>query len=120
METDNEIQIILEGLDENNISSILQKWKEVNTIKKKIEELNEMLKNKIKTYLKERRWNKYKDQQTNINIIITKIKKENFDKKQLKLMLTEAQMAQIINTTTHERLDIITPENRKRMNKYVK
>lgn len=114
-----DIDVILEGLDETNISSILAKWKEVNEIKRKLEQLDDMLKVKVKNYLKERKWNNFKDTNTNINVTLTSQKVENFDKAQLKLILTDSQYAQVIKTTTFEKLLIVTPESRERMKKFI-
>jgi len=114
------VEVLLEGLDENAISSVLSKWKEINDIKKQLDEIEEMLKTKIKTYLKERNWDKYQDKDTNISVSITTVKQQKFDKTQLKIMLTEAQLAQVIQTTTYEKMSIITPEARERLKKYAR
>ena len=113
------VEVLLEGLDENSISSLLEKWKEVHQVKIEMAELEDALKDKIKVYLKERDWNRYNDDRTNINVSIKVSKRESIDKKQLKLMLTDAQYAQVLKTNTFERMLIITPEARERMKKYV-
>jgi len=118
MDTEN-VDIILEGLDDTNITSILNKWKEINAVKKKLEQLDEMMRTKIKTYLRERKWERYLDNETKIGVTITKQKREILDKKQLKLIISDAQLAQITRVTTYERLNIVTPETRKRLKKYV-
>ncbi len=114
-----DIDVVLEGLDETNISSILNKWKEINEIKRKLEQLDEMLKIKVKNYLKERQWTNFKDNSTKINVSLVTQKREDIDKTQLKLILTDSQFAQVIKTTTFEKLLIITPESRERMKKFV-
>ena len=95
-------------------------WKEVNVAKKGIEELDEIFKNKIKAFLKERKWDKYMHQDSKISASLTRMSREVIDKPQLKMMLTDSQYAQIIRTTTYERLSIMTPETRERLKKYVK
>jgi len=114
-----DVQILLEGLDESNISSILTKWKEITTVRKKLDEAEEMLKVKAKTYLKERQWDRYLDKETDISVTISKMKREVIDKKHLSMMLSEAQMAQVVRLTTFEKISIITPETRARLKKYV-
>lgn len=118
MKTPEEVEVLLEGLDENNISSVLKKWQEIVSVRKKIVEIEEMLKSKTKAYLKERKWDSYKDKETNINIRLSSLQREIIDKSQLKLMLTDAQYAQVVRTTTYERLSIIDEEARKRLKKY--
>ena len=120
MKTTEEVEVLLEGLDENNISSVLKKWREISMIKKKIEEIDDMLKIKVKTYLKEREWDKYQDKDTNISVSISTIKRQTFDKAQLKIMLTEAQYAQVVQTNTYEKMSIITPEARERLKNYAR
>lgn len=115
-----ETAVLLEDLDDTNITSILKKWQEVVVIKKQLDDMEEMLKNKIKAYLKERQWDKYRDNETDISVAITMQRRELIDKKQLKEILTEAQYLQIAKTSTSERMIILTPEARERMKKYVK
>ena len=113
------VDVILEGLDENNISSLLEKWNEIHKVKLELEEFEDALKDKVKAYLKERDWNRYNDSRTNINVSIKVSKRQTIDQKQLKIMLTDAQYAQVLKTSTFERMLIITPEARERMKKYV-
>lgn len=114
-----DVEILIEGLDEKDIKSILSKWQEVNEVRKKVEQLEEMLKMKLKTYLKERSWDRYVEPDSNISISLSTQKREDFDKAQLRLMLTDSQYSQIIKTTTFEKLMIVTPESRERLKKYV-
>ena len=71
MEKSNDIQVILEDLDETNITSLVRKWDEINSIKKQLIGLEDALKNKIRVFLKERRWTKYNDDETKISITLT-------------------------------------------------
>jgi hypothetical protein len=116
----NDIEILLDGLDENSIGSILKKWKEINTMKKKMEDVEEMLKTKVKIFLKERMWNKYLDEHSKISVTLTSEQREVIDKKQLRLILSESQISQVVRLEHHEKLMILTPEARERMRKYVK
>jgi len=120
MEVKEEIEILLEDLDEENITSILTKWREIVTIRKQLDSFEEMLKNKVRIYLKERSWEKYKDKETNISVSISTQKRQSIDKEQLKIMLTDAQYAMVLKTTTFEKLSIITPEMRKVLRGMVK
>ena len=109
------VSVMLDGLDEKDISSILQKWNEITLVKKELEELEVMLRAKVRAYLKERKWTQYKDENTDINVSLSSFKRESIDKKQLRLMLNDAQYAQVLQTTTSERLTIITPEARAKL-----
>lgn len=110
-----DIEIMLEGLDQDNITSILKKWKEISDVRKKLDQLEEMLKMKVKAYLKERSWDKYGDKETGISVSLSTQKREDFDRTQLRLLLTEAQYSQIIKVTTFEKLMLVTPETRERL-----
>ena len=115
-----EVEVLIADLDEENITSILTKWDEVVIIRKKLDELEEMLKIKIKTYLKERNWERYLDKDTNIGVNISTQKRETINKDELKTILTSEQLLRVTRITTYEKLTIITPEMRKRLKAYVK
>jgi len=115
-----DVEVLIKDLDETDINSLLRKTVEVGDVRRKVEELEEMLKTKVKVFLKEKGWNRYSDKDTNVSVTLLVQKRQNIDKKQLKLMLSDAQFAQVINTVTFERLSIITPEARERLKKYVK
>jgi len=114
------VDVVLEGLDETDINSLLGKWDEVISIKKKLEELEDMIRTKIKVYLKERKWERYVDKVSKISVTISKQTKEKVDKVQMKHMLTPAQYSLVINTITVEKMIIMTPETRKKMKKFIK
>ena len=102
------------------ITDLLHIWEEINTGLKSLETVNEKIRTKIKNYLKEREWKHYNDKETKISISISSIDKEQIDKSQLKMILSDTQYAQITNIKTHERMDIITPKRRKELNKIVR
>jgi hypothetical protein len=112
-----EAEVLLEGMDENNISSILETWKNLDAVKKDIDKKDQMLRDKIKAFMKEHNWEKMKDEKTNIGVTITVSKREDIDKEQLKIMLTPQQYAQVAKISTFEQMRIITPEARARMQK---
>jgi hypothetical protein len=114
-----DVEVLLEGLDVNNITSILDKCRDIMSLRKKLDELEDMLKTKIKIYLKERDWDRYVDTNNKISVSLVVQKREDFDKQQLKLMLTDAQYSQVIKTTTFEKLIIVTQEARDNLKKYV-
>lgn len=115
-----EIEILLEDLDEDDITSLLKKWNEIVTISKKLSELEDMLRTRIKTYLKERNWDRYMDKETKIGVTISSHKRVTIDKTQLKKLLTPEQITKISKTSTVEKLLIVNKETRERMKKYVK
>jgi len=116
-----EVEVILEGLDEDNINSLLAKWLELDSVKSNVNKLDEMLRNKIKAHLKERNWDRYIDNEgTKIGVTITTQKRETLDKSQLKEMLSEEQLIKITKVTSFEKMNIVTPEIRERLKRYVK
>jgi len=115
-----DVDVLLEGLDESNITSILNKYDEIVKVRKKLETLEDMLKTKIKIYLKERQWDRYLDKETKISVSITPQSRETINKEKVKEMLTEMQYAQVVRVSTFEKLSIINEEARARLRKYVK
>lgn len=115
MKVAEEVEILIEGLDEENVDSILDKWKEVDNVKHKLKDLDEMLRNKIKTYLKEHKWDRYVSDKNKISVTISKIKKTSYDMEQLQLILSDEQKAKVTKTTSYEKMSIITEQMRKRL-----
>jgi hypothetical protein len=114
-----DVDIIIGDLDPNNISSVLQKYNDVVVIREKLTKIEEMLKTKVKVFLKENKWNRYLDKETNISATLSIQKREDIDKEQLKIILNDIKLSQIMKTTTYEKLVIMTPEQRKRLKTYV-
>ena len=114
------VEVLLEGLDENDIDSILNKTVEIREVSKELERLEEMMKDKLKAFLKERRWDRYTNEKNKYSVTITKQQRSVPDKKQLEMMLTPSQMAQAFKITTFEKISIITPEDRERLKNYVR
>jgi len=108
-------------LDEtNDIDKLLIVWNEINEAKKLSEKTDERIKTKVKTYLKERQWEDYKDKNTKIHVKLGLFEKKTIDKEELKKLLSESQIAQITRITSYERLSILTQEHRERLNKIVR
>lgn len=120
VECNKNVEVLIKNLDENNISSVLKTYNEIDNVLKNIKELQDNLKIKVKAFMLDKKWKTYKDKETKINVTINNIKEESIDNKQLAIMLTESQLAQVIRVSTHTRMDIVTPEIRKRLKKYVK
>jgi hypothetical protein len=107
-------------IDDSDISSMLEVWREIAMLRSRVNQLDEMLKDKVRAYMKERSWNRYMDPNNNISVAITKIQKKRIDEKQLKHFLTAGQLAQIYVSSEFERLDIVTPEARKKLKSIIR
>lgn len=114
------IEILLEGLDENNMTSMLKVLDEISKVRKSLNTEEDKIRDMLKTRMKEKKWDTYHDEETDMSISLTMQKRETIDKEQLKEMLTEQQYAMVLKTTTFERLQIITPEMRKQLKKMVR
>lgn len=115
MEEYEETKIIHKDLDLTNISSVLNTWAQTHEIKKQLDNLQDTLEKTVKEYLRKRKWDKYKDDQTKINVQLVRVKEERINENQLKDVLSPNQLAQIQTTRTVEKLTIITPKTRKRL-----
>lgn len=69
------VEVLLEGLDVNDITSILGKCREIMNLRKKLDELEDMLKTKIKIHLKEKGWDRYVDSKNKISVSLVVQKK---------------------------------------------
>ena len=114
------VEILIENLDEADWTSLLNTFNSVAEVRKGLAELEEMLRTKIRVKMKESNWDRYEDKQTGTTVSLTKTKREIIDKSQLKIMLTDTQLAQVTKTTTSERLIILTKEMRKRLSANVR
>lgn len=112
-------EVVMDDLDETNITSLLNKWREIHTIIKDLSEKEESLKMKIKIFLKERQWTTYKDNSSGIGISIIKTETKRPDIEQLKLLLTEQQYSTVMRTQISEKMMITTAESREKMNKFM-
>lgn len=112
--------ILKEDISDNNVTNLLKYWNSIQERKKDVLTKEEQIRNKLKIFLKERKWTKFSDDETKINISITQGKREVIDKAQVKLFLSEAQYTQVLKFTTYEQLNIITPETKQRINKFLK
>jgi len=124
-ETISEVDRIADGLNElldgtEEINELMTIWAENNKGVKKFKEIDERIRVKLKTYLKERQWNNYLDKESKISIKLDVQKRQTIDKEQLKMMLTDAQYAMVLKTTTFEKMSIVTPEVRKAMKNIIK
>lgn len=117
-ELNQDFNMLINGTED--IGDLLSLWASNNNVVKQAKEREEKLRTKVKVFLKERSWERYLDKNTNISVTISKQKRESFDKEKLKQILTESQLVQATKITTFEKLNIITPEIRKRLKNYVR
>lgn len=114
------IQILLEDLDENNMSSMLNTLDEISKVRKALNAEEDKIRDMVKTSMKEKGWTNYHDKDTDISVSLTMQKRESIDKEHLKEILSEQQYAMVLKTTTFERLQVVTPDMRKKLKKMVR
>ncbi|MFW5848067.1 MAG: hypothetical protein ACOCVF_04055, partial [bacterium] len=95
------------------------RYKELRDIEVIFEKAKKELQTKIKTYLKERQWESYNDQKSNVTVRFISVNTTKTNYKYLKEILSENQYHEAITSSSHERMDVITKEDRERLNKYV-
>jgi hypothetical protein len=110
---------ILQMEDSDDISVMLKNWETINKLKKDIIINEERINNKIKAYLKERKWTTYKDEKSNINVVLTNNTRESFDKHLLKTMLSPEQYNMVCKITVFEKMLISTAEARDKIKKFL-
>jgi len=114
------IQVLLEDLDETDMSSMLKTVNAITKVRKALNAEEDKIRDMVKTSMKERGWETYKDKETDISVSLSTQKRESIDKEHLKEILSEQQYAMVLKTTTFERLQIMTPEMRVNMKKMIR
>ena len=113
-------EILIDISEEDSLPKLLNTWSNIQKIKKDLLINEEKIRNKIKIFLKEHKWDKYEDPYTKMSVKFVKGQTETFDKNQLKLMLSEAQYLQARKVTTYEKLIIMTLEDKERLKNILK
>ena len=103
-----------------DINDLLILYNEVNNGVHKFTELNDKIKDKVKAYLKERKWERYVDDKSKMSVSITNLSRTTYDETLLKKFLSDVQFAQVAKVSTFERMQIMSPETRDKMNKFLK
>jgi hypothetical protein len=106
--------------DTDDISRLLKNYELLHQLKLEAIQKEDSIRNKIKAFLKERKWDSYFDEPSKIKVSIVESKIETFDKTQLKLFLNEKQYEQVLKVTTFEKLIILNEESKDRIKRYLK
>lgn len=117
---DMNVEILFEDFDDTDLGEVLRKYNEVSMLKNVLVEKLEILKNKIKLILKERSWNSFTDEKSKISVSVSSEQRESVNKKTLKMILNEEQYNKVITKTSFEKIMIITPKDRARLDKYAR
>jgi len=115
-----DINLLLHEEEEESISSLLKKYRQLHIIKNIIEKREEKIKLKTKAFLKEHNWRDYYDNESKCNMKFEVIKREDVDKEKLRLVLSPSQLNQVIKLISYERMLIVTPELKKVLSNNVK
>lgn len=115
-----EVQGLLGDWVKDDVKSCIQKRLELDRAMKTIELAKDMVNNNLKSYLKERRWTKFFDEESKISVDLSVVKVESIDKEKLRLLISPTQYNSVIKISTSERMTIMTPESRDRLKNFVK
>lgn len=112
--------ILFADLDETDIGSIVRTYNDVNLLKKVIIAKLDMMKDKLKIAMKERKWESYMDEESRISVSLATQQRESVNKKALKMLLNDEQYNQVITKTSFEKLLVVNPQDRERLKQYGK
>ena len=118
--SNNKLKIEIEGLDEEDLDSLLHGYVDLNKFKESIDEKSDYIKNKITEVMKKKKWYLYKTKKKEITANFMTEKKDTINKSALKMLLTEQQYNQVVVTKSNQKLLIVSSRDRERLNKYVK
>lgn len=114
------VEIVLQGLDENDLGSVIRTLNEVQDFIEEFQKKNDKLEEHLIKELKNRGWDSFIDEQSKISVNITNIKKEKVNKNVLKVLLNEEQYGNAINTVNIEKIQLVTPQIRDKLKKKYK
>jgi len=115
-----DVEIEMPEYDDKNISSVIKTLAELKSVKEAVTEKIDVVEKNLKDIMKERKWDNYKDEISQISVSISVDKKETINKKALKMLLNEEQYGQVIVVKSFENIVLVTPEDRERLRKYGK
>ena len=110
----------IEYIDSSDISSLLYFFREISNYKYDLSQLDQLIKDKVRVYMKERKWKRLVDRESKVSVSISTISRKKYDERELGRILTKSQLALVIIHQEVERMDIVTPESKKRMGKFVR
>lgn len=115
-----DIEPLVQGIDFNDISSILAKYEELHLLKEELVLFLTELEKDINKFMKERKWTTYKDEKTNVFVNIDSREKEVVDEKMLRVLLNEENISKVIRKVKEDKFSIITKDKFERLKKYGK
>jgi len=98
----------------------IRKYHEVLAVTAKMQQLKEILEKDIISKLKDSGWDHFTEKQDKLKVKLVKKKKTTIDKTALKAHLTTSQIAEVLNTTEWDELELITEQARRKLKNYVK
>ena len=114
------MNVVLEGMDENDISSVLAKLLEVRKLRADVAKIEDVLKLKARAYLEERQWDNYTDDNTKTTVKIIDVVSHKINKVKLKDILNKTQFEEVTDISRTKRMTITSEEDRKRMKRFMK
>ena len=112
------INVLIDGLDMNSFESMARTFVELRDISKEMATQMEVIEDRIKYMLKEKKWEDYKTP-SNIHLKRFTVKKERINKNLLSMLLPQEKLQKVLTTTHVETLSILSPKDRVRLKKYV-
>lgn len=110
---------LLEEAKNLGIAELLRLAVKIKKEREKIEKLEQKTKDNIKNILVERKWNHFQDSKSKISVTLTNRKQEKVDKESLELLLSAEQYNKIVKSVNIPFMSIVTPQDRRRLSKYV-
>jgi len=101
-----EIEFDFDIEDLTDIDSMVIKVKELKEAISRLEKVKDTVNNKIKTYMKERRWDRFFVEGARSTIIIQKLEKVSLDKALVKSKLNEDDYERCLKRLTYEKMSI--------------
>lgn len=107
-------------LTEDDFIAEARNYNELVELKKDIEFALRESERVVLSFLKRRKWDSYTHPQTGISVRVHRVLASRVDEKQMRIVLNKSDFAQCVVREEKEQISVVTPENRKRLNKDIK
>lgn len=109
-----------EKYEPNDLDEMIRIYSELRDVSQLINNKLDKLQYEIKAELKNRKWESYKDDKSNISVSIVKEVKERVNRQALHILLSDEKYNQVLIKESVDKIQIVTPKDRERLKKYVK
>ena len=115
-----DISDLKEGVDFEDISSVLSKYEEIHLLHLALSDYLKELEDVTKMFMNERKWTTYTDKNTKVAVTLKNTETKTVDMKMLKVIINEEQISKIVRKDKKSKIEIVTKDSIARLKNYGK